>query len=200
MLSDKIKDYLNEYISQEVYVQVAVAKGKNKISTNAAISKYFESNHFQGLAEGKPYNTFLDDLKDKCLGKLVNSPMKDSKTDDEIIIELQNKLNTLDIGELNDTYWEVETGEYLRGADIKEIEFERDTLIKFLTSKDGFGTEALPTIWENKDEFNSLMTKASNNMIELTTVIDETEDVKMALGKYMWSSCKSCHSKFRAEH
>ena len=37
MLSDKIKDYLNEYISQEVYVQVAVAKGKNKISTNAAI-------------------------------------------------------------------------------------------------------------------------------------------------------------------
>ena len=136
MLSDKIKEYLNEYISQEVYVQVAVAKGKNKISTNAAINKYFESNHFQGLAEGKPYNTFLDDLKDKCLGKLVNSPMKDSKTNDEIIIELQNKLNTLDIVELNDTYWEVETGEYLRGADIKEIELERDTLIKFLTSKD----------------------------------------------------------------
>ena len=136
MLSDKIKEYLNEYISQEVYVQVAVAKGKNKISTNAAISKYFESNHFQGLAEGKPYNTFLDDLKDKCLGKLVNSPMKDSKTEDEIIIELQSKLNTLDIVQLNDTYWEVETGEYLRGADIKEIELERDTLIKFLTSKD----------------------------------------------------------------
>ena len=67
-------------------------------------------------------------------------------------------------------------------------------------SKEGFGTEALPTIWENKDEFNLLMTKASNNMIELTTVIDETEDVKMALGKYMWSSCKSCHSKFRGEH
>ena len=75
MLSDKIKEYLNEYISQEVYVQVAIAKGKNKISTNAAINKYFESNHFQGLAEGKPYNTFLDDLKDKCLGKLVTKPM-----------------------------------------------------------------------------------------------------------------------------
>ena len=39
MLSDKIKNYLNEYISQEVYVQVAVAKGKNKITTNAAINK-----------------------------------------------------------------------------------------------------------------------------------------------------------------
>ena len=135
MLSDKIKDYLNEYISQEVDVQVAVAKGKNKISTNAAINKYFESNHFQGLAEGKPYNTFLDDLKDKCLGKLINSPMKDSKMNDEIIIELQRKLNTLKIEELNDTYWEVEAGEYVSGADIKEIELERDTLIKFLTSK-----------------------------------------------------------------
>ena len=135
MLSDKIKEHLNEYISQEVYVQVAVAKGKNKISTNAAISKYFESNHFTELAEGKPYNTFLDDLKDKCLGKLTNSPIKDSKMDDKIIIELQRKLNTLKIEELNDTYWEVETGEYLNGTDIKEIELERDTLIKFLTSK-----------------------------------------------------------------
>ena len=67
-------------------------------------------------------------------------------------------------------------------------------------SKVGFKTEALPSIWENKDEFNLLMTKASNNMIKLTSVIDETQDMKAALGKYMWSSCKSCHSKFRAEH
>ena len=67
-------------------------------------------------------------------------------------------------------------------------------------SKVGFKTEALPSIWENKDEFNLLMTKASSNMIELTSVIDETEDMKATLGKYMWSSCKSCHSRFRAEH
>ena len=104
MLSNKIKNYLIEYISQEVYVQVAVVKGKNKISTSAAITKYFETNHFIGLAEGKPYNAFLDDLKDKCLGKLVNSPMKDSKTDDEIIIELQRKLNNLKVEELNESY------------------------------------------------------------------------------------------------
>ena len=38
-------------------------------------------------------------------------------------------------------------------------------------SKVGFGTEALPSIWENKDEFNSLMTKASSNMIELTLLL-----------------------------
>jgi len=136
MLSIKIKEYLNEYISQEVYVQVAVAKGKNKITTNAAINKYFESNHFKGLAEGKPYNTFLGDLKDKCLGKLINSPMRDRKTDDEIILGLQKKLNESRTEDLDDIYWEVETGEFLRGQDVKEIEEERDTLIKFLTSKD----------------------------------------------------------------
>jgi cytochrome c556 len=67
-------------------------------------------------------------------------------------------------------------------------------------SKTGFETEALPSIWENKDEFNLLMTKASSNMIELTSAIDGAEDVKATLGKYMWNSCKSCHSKFRAEH
>ena len=67
-------------------------------------------------------------------------------------------------------------------------------------SKVGFKTEALPAIWENKDEFNLLMTKASSNMIELTSVIDGADDVRATLGKYMWSSCKSCHSRFRAEH
>ena len=67
-------------------------------------------------------------------------------------------------------------------------------------SKTGCETEALPSIWENKDEFNLLMTKASSNMIELATVINGAEDMKATLGKYMWSSCKSCHSKFRAPH
>ena len=151
MLSNNIKEYLNEYISQEVYVQVAVAKGKNKITTNAAINKYLESNHFKGLAEGKPYNTFLSDLKDKCLGKLLNSPMRGNKTDDKIIIELQKKLNELNTKELNDTYWEVETGEFLKGQDIKEIEEERDTLIKFLTSKDE-ANETIATLCKNYEK------------------------------------------------
>ena len=151
MLSNKIKEYLNEYINQEVYVQVAVAKGKNKITTNAAINKYFESNHFKGLAEGKPYNTFLSDLEEKCLGKLLNSPMRDNKTDDIIIMELQKKLNELNTEELNDTYWEVETGEFLRGKDVKEIEEERDILIKFLTSKDQ-ASETIATLCKNYEK------------------------------------------------
>ena len=151
MLSNKIKEYLNEYISQEVYVQVAVAKGKNKFTTNAAINEYFKSNHFKELVEGKPYNTFLSDLEDKCLEKLTKSPMRDIKTNDEIIIELQKKLNELKNKELNDTYWEVETGEFLKGQDIKEIKEERDTLIKFLTSRNK-AHETITTLCKNYEK------------------------------------------------
>ena len=124
---------------------------KIKLLQMQQLSKYFESNHFKGLAEGKPYNTFLSDLKDKCLGKLLNSPMKDSKTDDKIILELQKKLNELKTEELNNTYWEVETGEFLKSQDLKEIEEERDTLIKFLTSKDD-ANETISTLCKNYEK------------------------------------------------
>ena len=67
-------------------------------------------------------------------------------------------------------------------------------------SKEGFKTESLPTIWENKDEFNALMTKSSNDMIELAAVIETSSDTKGMLGKLMWSNCKACHTKFRAPH
>ena len=67
-------------------------------------------------------------------------------------------------------------------------------------SKEGFKTEALPTIWENKDEFNNLMTKSSNDMIKLTKIIDTSDDIRGTLGKMMWANCKACHSKFRASH
>ena len=67
-------------------------------------------------------------------------------------------------------------------------------------TKEGFKTEALPEIWENKDEFNNLMTKASNDMIKLTKSIEASDDIKGTLGKLMWANCKACHSKFRAPH
>ena len=67
-------------------------------------------------------------------------------------------------------------------------------------TKEGFKTEALPIVWENKDEFNSLMLKSSNDMIKLASIIETSEDVKNSLGKLMWSNCKACHSKFRAPH
>ena len=76
------------------------------------------------------------------------------------------------------------------------------TLIEYFpeNSKEGFKTEALPSIWENKEEFNDLMNKSSNDMIELASIIENSDDVKASLGKLMWGNCKSCHSKFRASH
>ncbi len=67
-------------------------------------------------------------------------------------------------------------------------------------TKEGFKTEALPIIWENKDEFNELMTKSSNDMIKLASIIEDSEDIRASLGKMMWGNCKACHSKFRAPH
>ena len=67
-------------------------------------------------------------------------------------------------------------------------------------TKEGFKTEALPAIWENKDEFNNLMIKSSNDMIELASIIESSDDVKDTLGKLMWGNCKACHNKYRADH
>ena len=67
-------------------------------------------------------------------------------------------------------------------------------------TKEGFKTEALPIIWENKDEFNNLMKKSSTDMLELVKVIESSDDVRATLQKFMWSNCKACHSKFRAPH
>ena len=55
-------------------------------------------------------------------------------------------------------------------------------------------------MWEEKDKFNSLMEKSSNDMIELASVIEETDNIRSVLGQLMWGNCKACHSKYRAEH
>ena len=67
-------------------------------------------------------------------------------------------------------------------------------------TKEGFKTEALPSIWENSDEFVTLMQKASYDMIELTKAIDTAEDLRVIQKKLMWSNCSACHNRFRAEH
>ncbi len=76
------------------------------------------------------------------------------------------------------------------------------TLIKYFpeNSKEGFKTEALPLIWENKKEFNDLMKKSSDDMIKLTSLIEDSEDIRATLTQMMWSNCKACHSRFRAPH
>ena len=67
-------------------------------------------------------------------------------------------------------------------------------------TKEGFKTEALPSIWENKDEFNALMQKASDDMLNLAKAIDAADDLGAIQKKLMWSNCSACHNRFRAEH
>ena len=47
-----------------------------------------------------------------------------------------HQLNDLSEVELEDTYWEIETGEFFSGEQIKELEKDRDKLITKLNSKD----------------------------------------------------------------
>ena len=61
----------------------------------------------------------------------------------------------------------------------------------------GFKTESLPIIWEEKDVFNALMQKSSDDMIKLTSVIEDSDDIRGTLQELMWSNCKACHSKYR---
>ena len=80
-----------------------------------------------------------------------------------------------------------------------------DNYIKLLdyfpeNTKEGFKTEALPLIWENKKEFNDLMKKSSDDMIKLASLFEDADDVRAILTQMMWSNCKACHSKFRAPH
>ena len=67
-------------------------------------------------------------------------------------------------------------------------------------TQEGFNTEALPLIWEEKDAFNALMKKASDDMIKLTSIIEETDDTRGTIKQMMWSNCKSCHTKYRMPH
>ena len=132
MIPQKVKEHIDEYISQEVYVQVAIIKGKEKVSTETAIHKYFDTNHFKDFSEGKPYFYFIEGLRDKCLVKLKNSPMRNKETEDETIKLLQKKLNDLSDDELEDTFWEIETGEFFSGEQVKELEKNCNQLIKEL--------------------------------------------------------------------
>tara|TARA_B100000963_G_scaffold289597_1_gene259127 strand:+ start:207 stop:674 length:468 start_codon:yes stop_codon:yes gene_type:complete len=67
-------------------------------------------------------------------------------------------------------------------------------------TKEGYKTEALPLIWEEKDAFNALMKKASDDMIKLASVIEDSENIRGSLKELMWSNCKACHSKYRVPH
>jgi cytochrome c556 len=67
-------------------------------------------------------------------------------------------------------------------------------------TKEGFGTEALPTIWEDKENFNQLMVKTSDDLIKLTSLIKDADNIESTLGQFMWGNCKACHNKYREEY
>ena len=89
---------------------------------------------------------------------------------------------------------------------VKELMIEMSENYKTLlglfpeNSQEGFKTESLPIIWQEKDAFNALMQKSSDNMIKLTSVIEDSDDIRATLQEFMWSSCKACHSKYRMPH
>ena len=94
-------------------------------------------------------------------------------------------------------------GDFVKASNLmKEMSENYITLLEYFpdNTKEGFKTEALPSIWENKDEFNNLMKKSSTDMIKLVKVIESSDDVRATLQKFMWANCKACHSKFRAPH
>ena len=49
-------------------------------------------------------------------------------------------------------------------------------------SKEGFKTGSLPIIWEDKENFNALMQKSSDDMITLTSLIETTVDFRGTIG------------------
>ena len=82
---------------------------------------------------------------------LKNSPMKNKPTTDKTILELQKKLKELNDEELDNTYWEIETGEFFSNNQIKELESNRSELIEKLN------------ITKNKNEvFQTIMSFCKN--------------------------------------
>ena len=67
-------------------------------------------------------------------------------------------------------------------------------------SKEGYGTEALPIIWEEKDAFNALMQRAADDMLQLAKVMEEVDDIQATYKKLMWANCNACHSRYRKPH
>ena len=74
---------------------------------------------------------------------------------------------------------------------ILEMSENYETLLKYFpeNSKEGYGTEALPIIWEEKDAFNALMQKAADDMLQLAKVMEEVDDIQATYKKLMWANC-----------
>ena len=83
---------------------------------------------------------------------------------------------------------------------LEEVSKNFNTLLKYFPedSKTGFDNEALPAIWENSDEFVTLMQNASSNALMLAKKLDDdTADITSLEKELLWNNCSACHKKFR---
>ena len=85
---------------------------------------------------------------------------------------------------------------------ILEMSKNYENLLNYFpeNSKEGYGTEALPIIWEEKDAFNALMQKAADDMLQLAKVMEEVDDIQVTYKKLMWANCNAWHSRYRKPH
>ena len=85
---------------------------------------------------------------------------------------------------------------------ILEMSKNYENLLNYFpeNSKEGYGTEALPIIWEEKDAFNALMQRAADDMLQLAKVMEEVDDIQATYKKLMWANCNACHSRYRKPH
>ena len=85
---------------------------------------------------------------------------------------------------------------------ILEMSKNYENLLNYFpeNSKEGYGTEALPIIWEEKDAFNALMQKAADDMLQLAKVMEDVDDIQATYKKLMWANCNACHSRYRKPH
>ena len=85
---------------------------------------------------------------------------------------------------------------------ILEMSKNYENLLNYFpeNSKEGYGTEVLPIIWEEKDAFNALMQKAADDMLQLAKVMEEVDDIQATYKKLMWANCNACHSRYRKPH
>ena len=85
--------------------------------------------------------------------------MREKETEDETIKLLQKKLNDLSDEELEDTYWEIETGEFFSGEQIKELEKNCSELIKELNLLNKNKVEVQKTIMSFCENYEKLCQK-----------------------------------------
>ncbi len=85
---------------------------------------------------------------------------------------------------------------------ILEMSNNYENLLNYFpeNSKEGYGTEALQIIWEEKDAFNALMQRAADDMLQLAKVMEEVDDIQATYKKLMWANCNACHSRYRKPH